>query len=439
MDGTNELSGFENDLLAHDSRCQQTMIDTLQQELYEVKRAMTRSEFMKSEMEHEIERLQLELSKVEKQNTLSIQNKESELTSMWTERLNNLQVQLHDEQEEHREETAKLLIQIEELKKNTKSHDETINYDDIRNKMSAIVTENEDLKNTVEELKTQLLSSSSENDFLNMKVNTLEKELEDTRSHLKSSKELMKTLNENLKDLQDDKAMIESELTALKVGPIGDIQRGNSLFAEVEDKRQGMEAKMTILKNKYAQAKRIIGTKNAEISKLKSENCLMQRFWPDEEKKSKTENSKLLEEYRKRIDTLMHQVNDLKKRPESPQIVTISPNDMCKLDWIHLYVDDVRAEIRKLQGQLEENSVEKLFLAEELHNTQQEMRGLRVQALKDKAAYQQLQVEYDKIKGSESVMVAEEGEKEREVVVESNVKSKEKVQRSVRFADAPDQ
>jgi len=57
---------------------------------------------------------------------------------------------------------------------------------------------------------------------------------------------------QNLKNLQDDKEMIESEPTTLKVGPIGDIQRGTFLFAE-ENKRQGKEA-MTILKNKYAQA-----------------------------------------------------------------------------------------------------------------------------------------------------------------------------------------
>jgi hypothetical protein len=50
---------------------------------------------------------------------------------------------------------------------------------------------------------------------------------------------------------------------------VGELHRGNSLFAEVEDKRQSMESKLRIMANKYAQAKKLLSIKVADNNKLK--------------------------------------------------------------------------------------------------------------------------------------------------------------------------
>lgn len=79
---------------------------------------------------------------------------------------------------------------------------------------------------------------------------------------------------------------------------------GNSLFAEVEDRRQMLSDKMKVLTNKYNDVKRQLNTKMTEIKLLKAERSSMAKKWEDDMIDTLQENTNLLNKYKRRISEL---------------------------------------------------------------------------------------------------------------------------------------
>lgn len=76
---------------------------------------------------------------------------------------------------------------------------------------------------------------------------------------------------------------------------------GNSLFAEVEDRRRELLDKMKVLTSKYSEAKRLLNVKTAEIMLLRAEKSAMAKKWENDVIDTLQENADLLDMYRKRI------------------------------------------------------------------------------------------------------------------------------------------
>lgn len=68
-----------------------------------------------------------------------------------------------------------------------------------------------------------------------------------------------------MQELQEEKATLNSELNSLKCHPGNVNKRGNSLFAEVDDKRISVSNKLEIMSNKYKELKKSFMKKNAEL------------------------------------------------------------------------------------------------------------------------------------------------------------------------------
>lgn len=69
-------------------------------------------------------------------------------------------------------------------------------------------------------------------------------------------------------ELQEEKATLTSELLTLKTRPTAVDKRGNSLFAEVDDKRQSVAQKLDAMHKKYKELKKNFIKKNAELRAL---------------------------------------------------------------------------------------------------------------------------------------------------------------------------
>ena len=69
--------------------------------------------------------------------------------------------------------------------------------------------------------------------------------------------------------MKEEKALLSSELEVLKAGPLENKDRGNSLFSEVDTKRQVIEKKMELLRSKYFQAKKVVIQRSNEMERLK--------------------------------------------------------------------------------------------------------------------------------------------------------------------------
>lgn len=89
---------------------------------------------------------------------------------------------------------------------------------------------------------------------------------------------------------------------------------GNSLFAEVEDRRQMLLDKMKVLTNKYNEAKRALNTKMAEVKLLRAEKSAMAQKWEIDVIDTLQENADLLNEYKKRTFELENKLKlEMKK------------------------------------------------------------------------------------------------------------------------------
>lgn len=92
---------------------------------------------------------------------------------------------------------------------------------------------------------------------------------------------------------------------------------GNSLFAEVEDRRQILLEKMKVLTNKYYDAKRALNTKISEVNLLRTEKSLTTRKWEIDMAKTVEDNVYLVELYRKKVFELTNKLKvEMKKKNE---------------------------------------------------------------------------------------------------------------------------
>lgn len=76
---------------------------------------------------------------------------------------------------------------------------------------------------------------------------------------------------------------------------------GNSLFAEVEDRRQVLMDKMKVITNKYNEAKRALNTKMAELNTLRAEKFKVNKKWEADMNDTLQENEDLLNKYKGRV------------------------------------------------------------------------------------------------------------------------------------------
>lgn len=97
---------------------------------------------------------------------------------------------------------------------------------------------------------------------------------------------------------------------------------GNSLFAEVEDRRQVLLDKMKALQCKYNETKRLLNVKTTEIDLLRAEKAAMVRKWETNVIDALQENVNLLDNYKSRIvdleNKLKIEINSNKQVEEIP-------------------------------------------------------------------------------------------------------------------------
>ncbi|XP_011871914.1 PREDICTED: protein Spindly-like [Vollenhovia emeryi] len=141
----------------------------------------------------------------------------------------------------------------------------------------------------VDNLTDKLTNVEELNQELNHKYNKVLEELEINEKELEDARVSARELALNFMEL-------ESRAT-----PASDTCKGNSLFAEVEDRRQVLLDKMKALTSKYNNAKRELNTKVAEVKLLRAEKSAMARKWEIDTADSLQENADLLHQYKRRI------------------------------------------------------------------------------------------------------------------------------------------
>ncbi|CAH1390199.1 unnamed protein product [Nezara viridula] len=387
---------------------QSLQIEELQQQLYKANQQLESGNLINIELEHEVDRLQAIIDT--KDNVEKIQK--ADLTKQFNEKINSLKCQLEEEREKANNDIAELKVKIESTKVNVIKADVCSEDDSLKDLVASLKDELKELKEELAECKVINYNTEVANSQMVMKSKELEEMLEITKEMLKSKSETLMSTIEAFEELKEEKALLSSELAVLKAGPLENKERGNSLFSEVDIKRQAIEKKMEILRNKYLQAKKILAVKNNEMERLKAENRKIQMFWDEEVSNVKLREQKLLESYKQTNDELRSLIRKLELRPESPEIITISDKDMSNMQWIHTIIDKARAESREFRKAYENKSCDMLLVEETLYAMSIEIKNLKKQAIKDKAHIDELQSKLNNFENPDNTInIGEKGDR----------------------------
>ncbi|XP_014273319.1 uncharacterized protein Spindly [Halyomorpha halys] len=397
-----ECSSISSNNVTFDS--QSLQIEELQQQLYRANQQLESGNLINIELEHEIDRLQAIIDVKDNDGKM----RKAELTKQFNEKMNNLKCQFEEEREKANNEIADLKHKIECTKANVVKADVCSEEETLKDLVTSLKDELKELKEELAECKTINHNIELTNSQLAIKSKELEETLDITKEMLKSKTETLMSTIEAFEELKEEKALMSSELAILKAGPLENKERGNSLFSEVDIKRQAIEKKMEILRNKYLQAKKILAVKNNEMERLKAENRKIQMFWDEEVSNVKQREQKLLESYKQTNEELRSLIHKLELRPESPEIITISDKDMSNMQWIHTIIDKARAESRDLRKAYENKACDMLLVEENLYGMSIEIKNLKKQAIKDKAQIDELQSKLNAFENPDNTIIPEE-------------------------------
>lgn len=346
LDNTEGDSSRSYNLLKKDyEMCRQENHDSKRR--LELNKAMLRTVQETNELlEHSIQRLtkekQKEISVLEEKHRRNVQEYENMIL--------NLEAQLA----ERKQEFTKLQQQAEAqctASKCTPVADESVTL--------GLEVENVALKTRVEDFESVIKNMKKESERAEETIECLKNRCEELESYCQNMKERLEEKDQLLEETRAELALRRAEAAALENAPASASSKGNSLFAEVEDRRQSTLDKMKKLREQYVIMKRMCKSQIAEIKKLSKERIAMFR---ELETINSVENDELIKKYKDRIFDLERKLKaEINKKSESKLPESA---DAC-IKYFQSSLNAKKEEINELRIKIEDFST-KLLIQEEV-------------------------------------------------------------------------
>ncbi|XKL66077.1 hypothetical protein PGB90_009497 [Kerria lacca] len=394
----------ENKDLRFEIEQQLNIIESQKQELYSANRKVETLSKMKIDMEIEIEAL-TGLHQIKGNLEAKVKSLEAELSSTRL-KCATLETELQDTKTNHEVAIIKLTTEIFNIKNEQDQNQVSQKQnEDYLSELKSLREENKELNLNKMELQNDNKNLTDKTIMLEMSVSEKNQELEEMRNTLDYKSNDLKSAMKLIEELQEEKAMLSVELNSLKCHPVtANGKRGNSLFAEVDDKRISVANKYEVLQNKYKELKKNLVKKTAELKALeigaipdeKEKNNEIRKQWKEDEDAPYKSMASLLESHKVRIQELEHTISILEKRPENPQIISISEITNTQVECIKALVDNERQTNRNLRQEMEQRSLRELSQSEELFRLNQKIRTLNAQTMKDAAVISELKMKIEK-------------------------------------------
>lgn len=220
------------DGLLEEYKQRETMLEKLQQKLYDCKRQLDNAVFLQNEYKQEIEALQND--KVKEQ--LKIEQKLAQIEENHNKDKSNLKERIIFLEQE----LAKLEEQIKQnaaVKTGTEDTEQiNENQNKLYEKMDCLEEENEDLRFKNEEFIISLEEVRLENTDLREQLTAIKNDMNEIQEMLKSKREELLEKDNLVQTLTEELACVKVDLEMHKSMPLDQESQGNSLFAEVNDR-----------------------------------------------------------------------------------------------------------------------------------------------------------------------------------------------------------
>ncbi|KAF6210329.1 hypothetical protein GE061_013433 [Apolygus lucorum] len=403
--------------------------EKLLQEVHELKFALSKEVALRLDHQAENERLHAEVVELKsKLDTGKISQNEE--IRCFKDKIINLTNEYETEKLSWNEKISELEAKL----KNAKSEKTSAGIDetDYEKAMNDLIHE----KQLHEEFEQKYLSLNEEMGQLLEEKLALEQKLKDAVQHLEETREALQVKKDNLaevmeslKEAQEEKAGLNMELLTLKAGPTDTLDRGNSLFKEVEDQRKHLGAAYNSLKSKYMVVKNVVSVKNQEINRLQAQVASLKAQDLGLDRIMEKSNSAFQLSLKKRIDELENMVSFMEKWQESPQIVNITESD--NLGWVNHIVNQSRNETRKVLADYQKVSSDQMLKAVGIRKTELEIMNLKSEMVKKEGRIEMLETEVANLKSE-----LKENVSQLKPHPEDSILSCRKNNKTVRFADA---
>ncbi|XP_029042642.1 protein Spindly-like [Osmia bicornis bicornis] len=269
--------------------------------------------------------------------------------------------------------------EIEELKQKVDQHLETecvtTAADELLN--LSFETANTSLNNQIEGL---LLMLEEEKERYKNAEDTIE-ELKSRCNELEHhSKEIKEQLNEKARLLEDMRAELSlrhAEKAALESDPMPNTCKGNSLFAEVEDRRRNVIDKMNTMREKYSEMKRLYKLQATEIKMLRAERIAALRKWENDAGDMSAMNDELIKKLKNRISDLE---NKLKLEIKNNNTKKENYPDVASFEYCQTLMYAKNKEMDQLRIKIEDLSTKMLVQEETKLNTIKQLQYWRHKA-----------------------------------------------------------
>ncbi|XP_039295278.1 protein Spindly isoform X2 [Nilaparvata lugens] len=345
-------------------------IEELEQINHDLVKKLDVKNHMENEMKDEIHLLE-DLLKKEK---TAAEEKDSEIKVLKAQ-ISKLQNTLEDERIEF--ESQEETIRQPETINTPVSTGESSILKHLEEEIESQKIELENVTRSLQMYKEQATESQTENLQLKGKNKELQCLLEERNKMLEYKTETLNEIKEDRESLREKAMLLESELKTLQSKPSDLGTRGNSLFAEVEDNRKMLVAKLKDTQLKYATLKKTLCSKNLEVSRLKEQHILVYREWNDIKEEKLKNDSRLLTAHLARIEDLEQELKLAKEQIPSNSVVSQDGNSK----WVSELLESKRKEADGLRKELQARSLTEWSLQRTLHQLKSEVLQLKQKLL----------------------------------------------------------
>ncbi|XP_018319611.1 protein Spindly isoform X2 [Agrilus planipennis] len=365
----------------------QVELESKNQLIYDNKRQLQVYEQLEKDFHQEIELVQkLAKCEVEKYE-IKIQRLEENVSD-----LNDRNQYLETCVFEREEEKVHLEFELKELVDKISLSNEKLETvdDNCQREIRKLKEENEQLKKENEELLLEVKLLKEEIATFEEKYEIANLELENAKENLSCKKSELAECKNVCTNLQEEVVVLKSELEGLRSKPLDTGAKGNSLFAEVNDKRLEVQDKMSRMKQKYLEMKRDYGSKLQKISELRAEN---QKLAQQLEENNKLQNK----DYEYVISTLKSRAATLEDLLERTRADALQNQCMAEntVDDDFKFIQDMmepkNKEIEELKERLKSESQSKILTAVHLRDSNKELRQWKAVAAQLKCKIDELE------------------------------------------------
>ncbi|XP_017878463.1 protein Spindly [Ceratina calcarata] len=221
----------------------------------------------------------------------------------------------------------------------------------------------DEFMSTIKERKKDLERAEETIKYLKSQCNTFESSSEMLRIRLEEK-------NQVLEEIRAELALRRAEAAAFENHPTSELYKGNSLFAEVEDRRQMLMSTMSKLRDQYRVVKRICKSQIIEIKKLRAERTATLRQW-EADFNNTLENEELIQKYKNRISDLESKLKtEIDKNTDSKEPDSTATN----FEYFQFLLNAKKKEINEYRMKIESLSTKLLIEEETKRNVTKELR-----------------------------------------------------------------